>query len=48
MYNNYYDGVLTTTTDLLATVPKILVFAILAQIRPVTNVVLVFKTLSTN
>ena len=36
-----YEGAPTTTTALLATVPKIGVFSILVQIGPVTNVVLV-------
>ena len=41
-----YEGAPTTTTALLATVPKIGVFSILVQIGPVTNVVLVCAVLS--
>ena len=41
-----YDGAPTTTTALLATVPKVGVFSILVQIGPVTNVVLVCAILS--
>ena len=41
-----YDGAPTTTTALLATVPKVGVFSILVQIGPVTNVVLVCTILS--
>lgn len=41
-----YDGAPTTTTALLATIPKVGVFSILVQIGPVTNVVLVCAVLS--
>lgn len=41
-----YEGAPTTTTALLATVPKVAVFSILVQIGPITNVVLVCAVLS--
>uniref|UniRef100_A0AAU8HQ28 NADH:ubiquinone reductase (H(+)-translocating) n=1 Tax=Porifera sp. TaxID=3140030 RepID=A0AAU8HQ28_9METZ len=41
-----YEGAPTTTTALLATIPKVGVFSILVQIGPVTNVVLVCGVLS--
>ena len=41
-----YDGAPTTTTALLATIPKVGVYSILVQIGSVTNVVLVCAVLS--
>ena len=41
-----YDGAPTTTTALLATIPKVGIFSILVQIGFVTNVVLVCAVLS--
>uniref|UniRef100_A0AAU8HQ23 NADH:ubiquinone reductase (H(+)-translocating) n=1 Tax=Demospongiae sp. TaxID=2813625 RepID=A0AAU8HQ23_9METZ len=41
-----YEGAPTTTTALLATIPKVGVFSILVQIGPVTNIVLVCGVLS--
>ena len=41
-----YEGAPTTTTALIATLPKVAVFSILVQIGPVTNMVLVCAVLS--
>ncbi len=41
-----YEGAPTTTTALLATVPKIGVFAILVQIGPLSNIVFICAIMS--